>query len=366
MEVPKEIQKLKIALTTDCVLACRHCRVDKKAGLTVGFKAAARGVDMLMASPGELKRLELYGGEPFLKFTLLKDIVGYACELAARTGKKLSVSVASNGLALDEERLEFIKKNRVNLSISVSGSAKTHDLTRVYPDGRGSYGNLKKKLALVLSVLPAEDVVALECVHPARAGALGSDLRRLAALGFKVLNIECVHGLPWDNPSLKAFESALLTFTAWLIGAIKKGEYLAPEPFLEFFRVKGAGARLNCPLYRDLELYPDGVFSFYPFAFIDYPGGKGTVKIGSAASGLRRRYSACAPGGKLCPGCVREYYVLGGLSSGARAYALRTDLLKNSFFEIMRLSRTDKAFNAYVRWLAGLEKRTYVNYGGIK
>ncbi|HNW44245.1 MAG TPA: hypothetical protein PKI19_07050 [Elusimicrobiales bacterium] len=356
----KEIQKLKIALTTDCVLACRHCRVDKAAGLTVSFRDAARAVDLLIRSPGDSKRLELYGGEPFLKFALLKKITLYARRRAGAAGKPLSVSVASNGLVLDAERLGFLRKNRVNLSISVSGSAENHDSCRVYPGGRGSYGDLQKKLKLVFSGLDARDVVALECVAPAGAAGLAGDLRRLAAGGFSVINIECVHGRPWSRASLAALDRSLRAFSGWLLKSVRAGRYVAPEPFLEFFRTKGAGPVLDCPLYRDLELYPDGTLSFYPFAFIDYPAVKRSVAVGSAARGLNRRYAGCYPGCGLCGGCVREYYVIGGLSSGARAYTLRTGALKKVFLEVMRRAGTEKIFKDYARWLAELKSREYI------
>jgi len=341
------------------VLACRHCRIDKRLALTVGFADAARGVDLLLSSPGKLKRLELYGGEPFLRFDLLRRVVAYARRGAARAGKALSVSVASNGLALDGEKLAFIRANRVNLSISVSGSRANHDRTRVYPNGRGSYRDLERRLPGVLAALDPEDVVALECVAPAGAATLDRDLERLAGLGFRVMNVECVHGSDWSPAQLAALERSLRKFSVWLFAAIKRGDYAAPEPFLEFIRVRGAGRGLDCPLYRDLELYPDGTLSFYPFAFISYPAMKKAVGVGSARRGLKARYAGCEPGGPACGDCVRNYYVVEGLSSGAEAYRLRTAVLKQVFLEIMRLARTEKAFNGYARWLAALAKKTY-------
>lgn len=316
---------------------------------------------MLLSSPGRLKRLELYGGEPFLKFELLKRVVGYAQSLAARSGKQLSVSVASNGLVLDKERLAFIRGNRVNLSISISGSRLNHDLTRVYPGGRGSFRDLGKKLVAVFSALDREDVVALECVAPAAAATLGSDLRQLVKKGFRVINVECVHGGTWSPAALAALERSLNSFSCWLSAAIKRGLFVAPEPFLEFIRVRDSGRGLDCPLYRDLELYPDGTLSFYPFAFIDYPAKKKTVAIGSASRGLKPRYALCVPGGKDCAACVSDYYVVEGLSSGAAAYRLRTVVLKKIFLKIMRRSRSEKAFNDYARWLSGLAQKTYKN-----
>ena len=178
----KEIQKLKIALTTDCVLNCRHCRIDKKAGMTVSAADARRAVDMLMESDGTEKRLEIYGGEPLLKFGLLKKTVDYAASASVRCGKKLSLSVATNGLLADAEKLEFLKSRRVNLSVSVSGSGASHDACRVYPDGRGSFSTLKEKIRLILSVMSPLDVVALQCAAPSGAASLSEDLAALAGM----------------------------------------------------------------------------------------------------------------------------------------------------------------------------------------
>jgi len=83
------------------------------------------------------------------------------------------------------------------------------------------------------------------------------------------------------------------------------------------------------------------------------------VAVGSASRGLKARYTSCVPGGKDCAGAWLDYYVVEGLSSGAAAYRLRTAVLKKIFLEIMRRSRSEKAFNGYARWLSGLAQKTY-------
>ena len=139
MKAATEIQKLKIALTSDCCLACAHCGVDKARGETVAFAAAAAGIRRLLASPGARKRLELYGGEPFLKFPLFRRIVLFARAEAARRRKELSVSAASNGVIVNKAHLAFLRRQNVSLSVSFSGRAATHDHTRVFPGGRQAF-----------------------------------------------------------------------------------------------------------------------------------------------------------------------------------------------------------------------------------
>jgi len=358
----KEIQKLKIALTTDCVLRCRHCRIDKEMGLDVSYEDCVRAVDTLLTAPGKFKRLELYGGEPFLRFDLMKDVTAYAVRKAAEQKKLLSLSVASNGIIINEEMLSFMRENRINLSLSVSGSKENHDCCRVFADGGGSYDRLLGKIGLILRRMDPYDVVALECAAPQGASGLYDDLLTLTKQGFVVTNVECVHGMHWGKAELSALEKSLEAFVRYLNGEIKKGVFIVPEPFIEFFRVTASGAAINCPLYRDFELYPDGKYGFYPFCFVYYDECKEKIWTGSAKDGLYPKYLKCIPGSEECKHCISDYYTIPGLFSGSVAYTLRTNILKKAFLEIMEKSRADADFRMYVKRLAILKSRQYADY----
>ena len=364
MPADKEIQKIKLALTTDCVLHCRHCRIDKSMGLTMPYQYAEKGIRMLLDSPGRQKRLELYGGEPFLKYDLMKKCVSFAEKYSAEKGKLLSISVATNGLLMDKEKADFLIKNRINLSISVSGSKENHDLCRIFPDGRGSWEALEPKIRFMLKNINPYDIVALECVAPDGAYRLLDDLKTLVSKGFKVINVECVHGMDWSDGQLDQLASALQDFADYLYGEIRRGNFIIPEPFIEFFRIGGADTPIFCPMYRDFEMYPDGVLSFYPFAFLHYDSDKEKVKIGTAEDGLYEQYKNCEQNmdEERCANCVSSYYRIPGLTSGAEAYSLRTSVLKKIFYEVLSLSKKEKIFADYAKFLAMHKKREYKKY----
>ena len=364
MPCRKEIQKLKIALTTDCVLNCRHCRINKNSALTLPFSYAERGIRLLIDSLGNQKRLELYGGEPFLKMELLEKAVEFAAKYSAEQKKSLSLSIATNGLVIDEQKIDFIKRYKINLSISVSGSKENHDSCRIFPNGSGSWKALEPKIALMLKKLDPYGIVALECVAPDGAARLFEDLKSLAGKGFRVINIECVHGMEWSAKQLQSLSDSISLFSKYLFEEIRKGNFIIPEPFIEFFRVGGSEAPIFCPMYRDLEMYPDGILSFYPFAFIDYSESKDIVKIGSAIDGFIEKYDGCIQNKDetMCSNCVSSYYRIPGLSSGAEAYSLRTALLKRLFFEALKLSKKEEKFKEYVMFLAKLKKQEYNSY----
>lgn len=364
MPTHKEIQKLKIALTTDCVLVCRHCNIDKSASLTIPFEHAQKGVQLLLEAHGRQKRLELYGGEPLLKFDLMRNIVEYAITYAVDKNKLLSISVATNGLLINKEIVDFLKKFRINLSVSVSGSEDVHNSCRVYADGRGSWSILEPKLTFMLQELNPYDIVALECIAPTGAENLYADLQTLVQKGFRVINVECVHGMEWSEQHLQNLVYNLNNFSKFLFSEIRRQNFIIPEPFIEFFRVGGADTPIFCPMYRDLEMYPDGILSFYPFAFLNYKESKDKVKIGSASLGFIEKYQTCKQNSdeKMCKDCVSDYYRIPGLSSGAEAYSLRTSIMKKIFLEIMRMSRKEKVFAEYVKFLALYKNKQYVDY----
>jgi hypothetical protein len=356
-----EIQKLKIAVTSDCCLSCSHCGVDKTLGAKVPSAAAHAAVRALLSSPGGRgKRLELYGGEPFLEFDLLSGIVLFARRLARRVGRALSISVASNGLLLQKEHLDFLRKNGISLSISFSGSAATHDHTRMFPGGRGSFSAVKSKLPLILSMLDRRDIVALDCVHPRNAARAAADFKALARQGFRVINVECVHGPRWSSPALAAFTENMAEICAFVELNIRRRVFIYPEPLVELARSAGVAASVrDCPFYRDLELYPDGAYAFYPYAFIKYSRDIDKVRIGTARRGFSGRFSDCRPGDPACRSCVSSYYRLPELLDGSTAYRAREAAFRRLFLSVIRKARYEAAFRAYVAGVFSLVDRSY-------
>ena len=71
---------------------------------------AKAAVGSLLKSPGLSKEILIYGGEPLLEFALVKKISLFAKKEAQKNKKELVVSVATNGLLLDSEKLLFFQK----------------------------------------------------------------------------------------------------------------------------------------------------------------------------------------------------------------------------------------------------------------
>src|SRR3989338_10116842 len=96
----KEINKIKLALTTRCNLSCPYCFVDKT-GKNMSLEVAKKAIDILIKSKGTNKLLSMYGGEILLEFNLLKEICNYAQNQAKINEKILTISICTNATLIE-------------------------------------------------------------------------------------------------------------------------------------------------------------------------------------------------------------------------------------------------------------------------
>ncbi|MDQ7772641.1 MAG: hypothetical protein RDU13_03850 [Elusimicrobiales bacterium] len=356
----KEIMKFKIAVTSGCCLDCSHCFIDRTVKRTIPFASAMKAVGIFLRSPGEVKTLEIYGGEPLTVFPLVKKIITGAQSLARRLGKRLAVSVASNGVLAGAAELDWLAARGCRFAVSFSGSELSHDLSRRFASGKGSHSLVAGKVPLFISKLK-EDLHVILCVHPRRAAAAHEDFLRLEAMGFRNIGIECVHGFPWRPADLSAFGRAMRRITAHVLKRAASKNPVVLEPLLEFIREKEYRNSF-CPFLRDLELFPDGTLSFYPYPFLRGKAQLKAAKMGTARGWVDRKYRDCLPeaGSRRCAECARSYYRLPGLSGGSRAHALRTAACRSAALEIVRRAAAEPGMRSYLRRLVKLFRKGYI------
>ena len=359
MAFNKEINKFKIALTSDCCLRCSHCFIDKSLKEKTNLFAADKALDLFINSKGKKKILEIYGGEPFLEFELLKEIVALAKKKALKRKKELFVSVASNGILIENGHLDYLAENDIRLSISFSGTKKTQDMVRKFPGGRGSYAHVKKKLPGILARL-GEKLHIIFCVHPLRSSFVYEDFKALVDMGVKNIGIECVHGFDWKESDYEAFLKGMKKIISRVIKRVQSGDFILLESLLEAFREKTYDNEF-CPFLRDLEMFPDGTLSLYPYPFVKGLRQRKKISAGTALKGIKKKYSSCEPsaGSARCAACLAAYYRLPGLDGGSLAYKMRTEISKKAVGDMLGMSKNDEALRKYLKILIKLFKKGY-------
>lgn len=333
----KEIQKLKIALTSTCTLRCTHCNIEKGSFLTIDINKAKKAISFFLKVPGKYKRLELYGGEPFLQFEKLKEIVLYTTSLSSTENKNLGIHIATNGTIINKEILSWLKQNPIIIAVSFNGSLKSHNKVRKYPNGKGSYFRVLNNIKKLLDTLGEDRVVIIYCVDPVFVSDMVKDLLHIINLGVKIIDIECSHGVGWKKKDYDVFIDNLTKINYIIEKEIHKKNYIFHEKFIEIIREENS-QKINCPFYLDLEVYPDGNLGFYPYAFIkNYDKLKSKIKVGNIKDEvkIRNKYIFCYPN-NCYEVCVKEYYRLKNLHDGTIAYKERERIITSFFFYLYK------------------------------
>ncbi|MDO8240998.1 MAG: His-Xaa-Ser system radical SAM maturase HxsB [Candidatus Moranbacteria bacterium] len=156
-------------LTRRCNQRCAYCHassvcVEDKDVLDMDVATARKCVELVFMSPAKSIKIEFQGGEPLLNFNVLKSVVEYSLELNEKYKKNLEFVVCTNLIALDEDKLEYIKSNKIYISTSLDGPEYIHDEFRKNRSGEGSYKNVTANLALAQSSLGHDNISALMTV----------------------------------------------------------------------------------------------------------------------------------------------------------------------------------------------------------
>lgn len=123
-----------LIVTLRCNETCAYCHASRAAesdlSSDMSVETAERSVDLALASTSPDITIEFQGGEPLLRFDLLKHIVDYALDKNRAAQKTLEFALVSNLAAMDEEKLEWLVKHRIQVCTSVDGPAEVHDAQR--------------------------------------------------------------------------------------------------------------------------------------------------------------------------------------------------------------------------------------------
>jgi uncharacterized protein len=152
-EVSSNAKTLILEITEECNLRCTYCVFDEKyisernhSNKTMPLELAFEEVkNFYNRTNQEEGYIVFYGGEPLLAFETIKQIVNYANKIS---NHRLKFSLTTNGLALSDNKFDFIIENNFLITVSLDGDKESHDKRRVTVTGKGTFdaitNNLKK------------------------------------------------------------------------------------------------------------------------------------------------------------------------------------------------------------------------------
>jgi len=136
-----EVHLVELLVTERCNLGCVYCLAGTAANMPrMNAETAHRAVNLAfeMAEAEEFA-FELSGGEPFLEFPLMQEIVQHIHRRQEEDGRSVSINVQTNCTLLDTDRVRWLADNAINVGISIDGSPRSHDRSRPLLGGKGSF-----------------------------------------------------------------------------------------------------------------------------------------------------------------------------------------------------------------------------------
>jgi radical SAM additional 4Fe4S-binding domain len=139
-----------LIITRDCNLRCKYCysvSSIENSKEKMGIDVARDAINFLLNKSPERNEygIVFFGGEPFMNFELMQDIIHFAkAEIIDKRGKKINFGLTTNGTILNENILSLILNESIALQISMDGTKVNHDRNRVFVNGSGSFDKIMK------------------------------------------------------------------------------------------------------------------------------------------------------------------------------------------------------------------------------
>lgn len=128
----RKTKTITITLTQSCNLACSYCYEQNKSSAKMDFAIAKQIIDKEFSDTTDVDEFEfdLFGGEPFLEFDMIKQITEYICE--KKQNIPCTIFATTNGTLVHGEVQEWLKQHACCFvcGLSLDGTREMHNINR--------------------------------------------------------------------------------------------------------------------------------------------------------------------------------------------------------------------------------------------
>lgn len=243
-----------VFLNLDCNLDCPYCYVDKSQ-VRMSQENMQATIDMLSEwarRHGGFFHIGFLGGEPFLRFPALRYVTD---ELEARSGRRISFTVTTNGTVLTDEIVEWVRSREIRLIVSCDGGEAAMQGRPYKRSGLGSY----EKVAASIRKLSEESVPFLVqmTITPMNCGALSHNLLHVVGLGARQVIFGLASSDSWTPDQRADLAREMARVFEWYKQIYRDGK----DVFLKFvqdevtgylIRRQQAGSEVACGMLNNV------------------------------------------------------------------------------------------------------------------
>ena len=328
------LKTICLNVSHDCNLRCDYCFAStgnfgggrKLMSAETGKKA----IDFLIENSGDRKDLEIdfFGGEPLVNFDVVKQITEYGRSREAGTGKTFQFTMTTNGVLLDDEKIDFINSEMSNVVLSVDGRREVNDRVRKKTDGTGTYDEIMPKFKKLVNARENRDYY-IRGTFTKYNPDFSEDVMSLFDEGFSKISVEPVIADPSEPYALTEINLPKI-FKEYEKIAVKILENEKQGKHLDFFhfmidinmescvhkRLKGCGCGNEY-----IAVTPDG--DIFPcHRFVNEKDFKmGNISDGTFDREIKKKFAEAHVYKKPeCKKCWAKFYCSGGCNANNYMY----------------------------------------------
>lgn len=224
------ITAITMDLTKRCNLACdycfAHCFNKDRDKADLKPELGKQIIDWVMREDvrGDSKHVSIsfWGGEPLLKFDLMKELILYGEEKAKENGLTVEFGGTTNVTLLTEDKLDFLTEHKCYFLLSIDGRPEHHNMHRKTADGKGSYELVDRNLDIILKKWPNAKVRLSHSVET--IDTFLDNLKFLYNKGFRDIAYSPVSEGDWNEERLQVLTKVWADIADWYAERIEAGD----------------------------------------------------------------------------------------------------------------------------------------------
>jgi len=147
--------QLLLELTGKCNFRCKYCIYHNEYQHHRGFNdsdmswdIAKKTIDFAIEHSGESVTISFYGGEPLIRYDLIKKCIEYSLDNCGK--KEVEFAFTTNLSLMTKEMADFFGTvPNLDILVSIDGPEEIHDASRVYANNKPTFKDVMRGLELI-------------------------------------------------------------------------------------------------------------------------------------------------------------------------------------------------------------------------
>lgn len=241
-----EFANFTFIMTEECNFRCSYCR-QKKEKKSIDVPTIEKAVDFFFPFFKPECYVNFYGGEPLLVFEQVKQVI-HAIQEKNNGNRKIHYTISTNGSLIDDEVLQFLKRNKFSLLLSFDGLVQ--DISRK----KGSFQQIVSTIEK-LKKNPIVSLVTNSVFTPDTVEHISKSIQFIIEMGVPNIRLSLSTYPSWESQSLLRLKKELASLRKFSLELYKETNSIP----LNYLKRKARKGLFRCAAGWDrMTLTPDG------------------------------------------------------------------------------------------------------------